>query len=80
MSRRRVVVTGLGVVTPLGCDLDDVWEAICAGRSGVGPIQRFDCRDFKVRFAGEVRNFKAADHISLTPKTSDELIGSVNSR
>ena len=68
MSRRRVVVTGLGVVTPLGCDLDDVWEAICAGRSGVGPIQRFDCRDFKVRFAGEVRNFKAADHIQFDAK------------
>ncbi len=68
MSRRRVVVTGLGVVTPLGCDLDDVWEAVCAGRSGVGLIQRFDCRDFKVRFGGEIRNFKAIDHIQFDAK------------
>ena len=68
MSRRRVVVTGLGVVTPLGCDLDDVWEAVCAGRSGVGLIQRFDCRDFKVRFGGEIRNFKASDHIQFDAK------------
>ncbi len=68
MSRRRVVVTGLGVVTPLGCDLDDVWEAVCAGRSGVGLIQRFDCRDFKVRFGGEIRNFKASDHIPFDAK------------
>ena len=68
MSRRRVVVTGLGVVTPLGCDLDDVWEAVCAGRSGVGLIQRFDCRDFKVRFGGEIRNFRASDHIHFDAK------------
>ncbi len=68
MSRRRVVVTGLGVVTPLGCDLDDVWEAVCAGRSGVGLIQRFDCRDFKVRFGGEIRNFKPSDHIHFDAK------------
>lgn len=68
MPRRRVVVTGLGVVTPLGCDLDDVWEAVCAGRSGVGLIQRFDCRDFKVRFGGEIRNFKASDHIQFDAK------------
>lgn len=68
MSRRRVVVTGLGVVTPLGCDLDDVWEAVCAGKSGVGPIERFDCRDFKVRFGGEIKNFKPADHIAFDAK------------
>lgn len=68
MSRRRVVVTGLGVVTPLGCVLDDVWDAICAGVSGVGPVQRFDCRDFKVRFGGEIRNFNASDHIPFDAK------------
>lgn len=68
MSRRRVVVTGLGVVTPLGCELDDVWEAVCAGRSGVGPVQRFDCRDFKVRFGGEIRNFNPSEHIQFDAK------------
>ena len=65
MSRRRVVVTGLGVVTPLGCELDDVWDALCRGQSGVGTIQRFDCRDFKVRFGGEIRQFDAASHIQI---------------
>ena len=68
MSRRRVVVTGLGVVTPLGCELDDVWDAVCAGRSGVGLVQRFDCRDFKVRFGGEIRNFTPSAHIQFDAK------------
>ena len=68
MSRRRVVVTGLGVVTALGCDLDDVWEALCAGKSGVGLVQRFDCRDFKVRFGGEIPNFHASEHIAFDAK------------
>jgi 3-oxoacyl-(acyl-carrier-protein) synthase len=65
MSRRRVVVTGLGVVTPLGCELDDVWAAVCAGKSGVGPVQRFDCRDFKVRFGGEIRDFDPLPHLPI---------------
>ncbi len=68
MSRRRVVVTGLGVVTPLGCEIDDVWESVCAGRSGIGPILRFDCRNFKVRIGGEIRNFDPRAHIDFDAK------------
>ncbi|MFO0977264.1 MAG: beta-ketoacyl-ACP synthase II [Planctomycetaceae bacterium] len=68
MSRRRVVVTGLGVVTPLGCELDDVWAAVCRGESAVRTIERFDCRDFKVQFGGEIRNFDATSHIEMDPK------------
>ena len=68
MSRRRVVVTGLGVVTPLGCELDDVWAAVCEGKSGVGPVQRFDCRDFKVRFGGEIRDFDPLPHLAIDSK------------
>ncbi len=68
MSRRRVVVTGLGVVTPLGCELDDVWAAVCSGKSGVGPVQRFDCRDFKVRFGGEIRDFDPVPHLNIDNK------------
>jgi len=53
-GRRRVVVTGLGCVSPLGIDVASTWEGAVAGRSGVGPITRFDCSDFTVRFAGQV--------------------------
>ena len=65
MYRRRVVVTGLGVVTPLGCDVGGVWTAVCRGDSGVRLIERFDCRDFKVRFGGEVRAFEASAYIQM---------------
>lgn len=73
MSGRRVVVTGMGVVTPLGFDLENVWEAVCAGRSGVGPIQRFDCRDFKVRFGGEIRNFDLSAHLDIDSKDTRRI-------
>jgi len=56
---RRVVVTGLGLVTPLGCDVETVWANILAGKSGAGPITRFDASDQKCRIACEV---KPADH------------------
>jgi len=55
VRRRRVVVTGLGCVTPLGGDVDSTWEAAVEGRSGIGPFTRFDTCGFQVRFGGEVR-------------------------
>jgi len=58
-------VTGLGVVTPLGCELDDVWDAVCRGKSGVGLVERFDCREFKVRFGGEIRQFDATRYLQM---------------
>jgi 3-oxoacyl-[acyl-carrier-protein] synthase II len=54
---RRVVVTGLGAVSPCGLDVASTWEAIVAGRSGVGPLTRFDCTDWPVRIAAQVDNF-----------------------
>ena len=60
---RRVVVTGMGVVTALGTELPEFWDSLCAGKSGVGPLQRFDCSEFKVRFGGEVKDFDAAEFI-----------------
>ncbi|MEM1061411.1 MAG: beta-ketoacyl-ACP synthase II [Planctomycetota bacterium] len=66
--RKRVVVTGAGVVTALSCDVDRFWADILAGASGVGPIRRFDATDFKVTFAGEISSFEAADHIDLPNK------------
>jgi 3-oxoacyl-[acyl-carrier-protein] synthase II len=60
---RRVVVTGVGLVTPLGTGVEKNWEALTAGRSGIGPITRFDVSDFPTRFAGEVTDFNATDWI-----------------
>ncbi len=60
---RRVVVTGLGLTTPLGTGVEKCWEALIAGRSGIGPITRFDTSQFPVKIAGEVRDFKPEDWI-----------------
>ncbi len=57
MSKRRVVVTGLGAVTPLGNSVPDTWTALIKGKSGVGPVTRFDATDFTTRIAAEVKNF-----------------------
>jgi 3-oxoacyl-[acyl-carrier-protein] synthase II len=59
----RVVVTGLGVVSPLGNDVDTFWRRLVAGESGVGPITRFDTSDYKVHIAAEVKDFDAEDFI-----------------
>ena len=60
---RRVVVTGLGLVTPLDIGVPNTWQKLCAGQSGVGPITRFDSAQYSVRIAGEVSNFDPADFI-----------------
>lgn len=57
MSKRRVVITGLGVLSPLGNTVKDVWAAAQEGRSGIGPITRYDAKAFTTHIAGEVRNF-----------------------
>jgi 3-oxoacyl-[acyl-carrier-protein] synthase II len=54
---RRVVVTGLGAVTPLGLSIDTIWEKLCQGVSGIGKITRFDAREYPAQIAGEVRDF-----------------------
>lgn len=65
MSERRVVITGMAVVTPLGNDLTVVWDGVCQGRSGIGPIQLFDTSRFKVHFGGEVRNFDPGRFVDI---------------
>ncbi len=54
---RKVAVTGLGVISPLGNDVQSFWDGLCAGRCGIGPITRFDTEGFRVSVAGEVRDF-----------------------
>ncbi len=60
---RRVVITGLGLVTPLGTGVDKSWAALCAGESGIGEITSFDASEFDTKIAGEVRDFNADDFI-----------------
>ena len=60
---RRVVVTGVGLVTPLGTGVEKTWSALCAGKSGIGPITRFDASEVGVNIAAEVKDFQVEDHI-----------------
>ncbi len=64
MTKRRVVVTGLGCVTPVGNTVDEAWAGLLAGRSGIDTITKFDTSGFACRFAGEVRGFEIGDYIS----------------
>lgn len=63
MKRRRVVVTGLGMITPVGLDTKTSWEGLIAGRSGIGPITQFDDKDIPTQIAGEVKGFDPAQYI-----------------
>lgn len=63
MELKRVVVTGLGAVTPLGNSVEETWQNLVNGVSGAGPITHFDASKFKTQFACEVKNFNAADYI-----------------
>ena len=64
MSKRRVVVTGLGIVSPVGNDLATAWGAILAGRSGIGPVKRIDTTHFSTHFGGEIRELDLGPYLS----------------
>ncbi|HPF72907.1 MAG: beta-ketoacyl-ACP synthase II [Rhodanobacteraceae bacterium] len=59
MSKRRVVITGMGIVSPVGNDLNSAWDSVRNGRSGIGPIEGFDASAYATRIAGEIRDFDA---------------------
>lgn len=64
MTKRRVVVTGMGIVSPVGNNINEAWENILAGRSGIRPITRFDVSQFSTRFGGTIEGFDATDYIN----------------
>lgn len=64
MSKRRVVVTGLGIVSPVGSSVATAWSNIVAGKSGIGPIAHFDVSAFAVRFGGVVRDFDVSEYLT----------------
>jgi len=63
MTRRRVVVTGLGIVSPVGNTVSEAWSALVAGKSGIAPVTKFDASALACRFAGEVKNFELEKYI-----------------
>ncbi|QSX35070.1 beta-ketoacyl-ACP synthase II [Shewanella avicenniae] len=64
MTKRRVVITGLGLVTPVGNDVDSTWKALLAGQSGIAPITKFDASEFTTRFSGSVKDFDVEQYLS----------------
>jgi 3-oxoacyl-[acyl-carrier-protein] synthase II len=64
VSKRRVVVTGLGIVSPVGSTVQSAWDAVLRGESGIGPVTRFDVSAFPVRIGGQVRGFEVSQYIS----------------
>ena len=75
MSRRRVVVTGLGCISPVGNTVAEAWASLLAGQSGIGPITRFDATAFACRIAGEVKGFELSAYIApKEARTMDTFI------
>ena len=82
MQQRRVVVTGLGAVTPLGNSVPEFWSNLISGKSGAAPITKFDTTKFKTKFACEVKNFNPLNYFEkqdvrkIDPFTQYALVSS----
>ena len=64
MNKRRVVITGLGAITPVGLNVKEFWNAVINGKSGIGPLTYFDTTEYTTKIAGEIKNFNPQDHFS----------------
>ena len=71
--KRRIVITGVGLVTPLGIGVDESWRGICAGKSGIGEITRFDTTHYATKIAGEVKDFRNEDFLPAKEAKRTEL-------
>jgi len=72
MSKRRVVVTGMGIISPVGNDLATAWKNVVEGNSGIGPVTDFDASAYTTRIAGEVRDFDPVDAYFAGTDTPDD--------
>lgn len=73
MTKRRVVVTGIGMLSPVGNTAEESWKALLAGQSGIGPIEHFDTEAFPTRFAGLVKNFDAEKYVAKKDQRKMDL-------
>ena len=73
MNGRKVVITGLGAITPIGNDVNTYWENLKAGKVGIGPITKFDTTDYKVKLAAEVKDFDATQYMDFKTAKRAEL-------
>jgi len=71
VSKRRIVITGMGMVSPVGSTVPSAWEAVLRGQSGIGPVTRFDVSNFPVRFGGQVRDFDVSHY--MPPKEARRM-------
>ena len=71
--KRRVVVTGLGAVTPIGNTVDEFWTGVRTGKAGIGPITRFDAEGYKAQLAAEVKDFNARERMDAKAARRMEL-------
>ena len=74
MSKRRVVITGMGMLSPLGNDVASSWEGICAGRSGIGMIDRFDASEYSTRIGGAIKDVDLESYLSPASWTVIALV------
>ena len=75
--KKRVVITGIGAITPVGNTVDEYWDSLKEGKHGFGPITQFDASAYKCKLVGEVKNFVAKDYIDAGIISSDWTVDKV---